>query len=172
MHGISKHPKIRVDHKIEDLILLDSVSQDIVFEKKDCADKVFVSKGHHWTHSSGKRKSCIHLCCEISGVKGEHVLVEEFISIILSLADVADSHRVTMDTIIDYSFQAHTSKGIARHRHKKITCMHLMDFLVVTTPGEWKSGFDKEGTKGKKICLTNLIAEKFMLLSSPRSWKS
>ena len=61
VHEISNQPKIRVNHQMEDVILLDSVSQSTIFKQKDCVDNIFISKNDHCIHSSGKGNSYSHL---------------------------------------------------------------------------------------------------------------
>ena len=38
VHGVRKHPKIKVDHQIDDVIFLDSALQVNIFKQKDCVD--------------------------------------------------------------------------------------------------------------------------------------
>ena len=45
----------------------------------------------------------------------------------LSLADVADSNRVMIDTIVEDAFCAHISKGIAYHGRTE-DCMHAVSY--------------------------------------------
>ena len=43
VHGVLKHPKIKVNHQIDDVILLDVASQVTIFKQKDCVE-IFVSR--------------------------------------------------------------------------------------------------------------------------------
>ena len=46
VNGVRKHPKIKVNHQMDDVILLDSASQVNIFKQKDCAEKN-ISKGKY-----------------------------------------------------------------------------------------------------------------------------
>ena len=50
---VEKQPKIKVNHQMSDVILLDSVLQATIFKQKYFVDKMFISKGKHCTHYSG-----------------------------------------------------------------------------------------------------------------------
>ena len=64
----------------------------------------FISKGKHCVQSSGDGESFIKSRCKIAGVKGNHVFDENYMSKVLSLADVADSYRVTMVRSVNDAF--------------------------------------------------------------------
>ena len=153
------------------VILSDNLSQATVFKQKDCVDNIFISKGNHWIHSSGDAELRIDLRCKIAGDKGDHALDEKLMSNILSLADVKDSHRLTMGTRIEDEFCACTSKGITRYGRTE-ALMHVVDWCAsnnVSRSG-WEAMFDKEGiVKEKKIWLTNLEAENLSRLSPRES---
>ena len=100
--GVQNCPKIKFNHQTNDVVSLDSSSQVNIFKQKDCVDKKIISIGKHCIQSSGDGDSCSNLRCKISGIKGDHMLDEESMINILSLADVTDSHRVTMGTSVDY----------------------------------------------------------------------
>ena len=114
MHGAKNLPKIRVNHQMNDVILLDSASQVTIFKQKDYVEIIFISKRKHCTQFSGEGKSCSYLRYKIAGAKGDHMFDEESMSKILFLVDAIGSHRVVMDTIFDDTFHARTTKGIAR----------------------------------------------------------
>ena len=98
----------------------------------------------------------------------------------LSLADVTDSHRVTIGTSVDDQFHVHTTKSIARYGRTKdrVHAFNGCDSNIVSS-SEWEPMFDKKeitkktepgpaslvaagfiSLKKKKLCLTNLVAEK------------
>ena len=131
------------------------------FEQKYCVDNIFIFKNDNCTHSSGKGKSCSHVRYKISGVKGNNMLDEDSMRSILSIAEVKDGHRATMETRIDNEFCAYASKVITCYGRTK-DYMRAVNACTSNsiTRSEWKSVFEKEGTKGKKICLTNLVGEK------------
>ena len=95
------------------------------------------------------------------------MLDEDSMSNILSLVDVACSHRVTMYTQIDDVFYSHASKAIACYGRTKDR-MSAVNRCAIdnVTRSEWKSMLDKEGIKGKKKCLTNLITDNLSFLCS------
>ena len=98
------------------------MSQVTIFKQKYYVEKI-ISKGKHCINSSGDRESCIKLQCEISSIKGDHVLDEYSISSIFSLADTEDSCRVTMGTSVYGVFCSHTSKAFTVMDRLKIKCM-------------------------------------------------
>ena len=104
--GVRKQPKIKVNHQMDDVISLDSASHVTIFKQKDHVKNI--SKDKHWIYSSGEGGSCSKLVCKISGIKGDNVLEKNYMSNRLSLACVAESHRVTMGKIFDDSFSANT----------------------------------------------------------------
>ena len=150
---VAKQPKIRVNHHMYDVILLDIVLQVTIFKHKDCADKIFISKGNHFIHSNGDRESWIHLSCEITSVKGNPKLNEDSMSSILSLAYDTDSCRENMDTSIDDAFCAHNSKGIARYERSKYRMrVDSGHASKKNSRIEYESMLEKEGiVKEKKI---------------------
>ena len=89
---------------MEDVILLDSSLKVTSFNQKDHVAKIFISECDHCAYASGIGMLCIHLRCRIAGVKCDHALDKYFMSKILYLADVTDSHRVTTHTRIDDEF--------------------------------------------------------------------
>ena len=135
----------------------------LFLEQKYYVHKTFVSKNDHCTHSSSKVKLCSHLRCKIAGDECNNVLDEDSMSNMLLLAVVTDSHRVNMDTCIDDAFQSHASKRIAHYGCTKDR-MHLVNGHSRNrfVRSECRSMFEWEGTKGKKICLTNLEVENFL----------
>ena len=69
---------------------------------------------------------------------------ENSLSNILSLADVTDSHRVTMDTHVDDAFHVHTSKGVTRYERTKyrMNAVNGCEGNIVSR-SEWESMFKK-----------------------------
>ena len=106
-----KKTKIRVNYQMKDVILLDSASQVTICKQTHRVYKIFISEGDNCTKSRGEGKSHSHLRCKIAGIKGNHILDEDSISSITSLADVVYSCRKTMDMCFDNSFCARASKG-------------------------------------------------------------
>ena len=60
VYGVRKHPKIKVNRKMDDESLLDIILQVTVFKKNDCVEKN-VSKGKHCISFSGEGESCSKL---------------------------------------------------------------------------------------------------------------
>ena len=104
---------------------------------------------------------------------------------ILSLADVTDSHRVTMDTSVDDAFCVHTTTGITRYGQTKdrMRAVNGCDSNIVSR-SELKCMFKKKeiakkkepgpanlvaadfvSLKKNKLCLTNLVVENPSCLS-------
>ena len=54
---ISKERKFRVNHQMEDVILLDRALEVTIFEQKDFIDNIFISENDHCTNSSREGKS-------------------------------------------------------------------------------------------------------------------
>ena len=163
----TKHPKIKVNHRMHKVLFLERVSQETFFKQKDFSDKIFIAKGDQHVYSSGDGESYSDLRCEIAEIKGDHVLDEKSIRNILSLADVMDSYRVTMDTRIDDAFFAHASEGISRCRRTSDR-MHAVNGHAnsVVSRSEWEDMFEKEGNaKIDEICENSLVAEKLSHLS-------
>ena len=61
VHGVREHPKIKVSHQMDDVILLDSASHTTIFKQKDCVEKIFISKEKDCIHSSGDGELCSNL---------------------------------------------------------------------------------------------------------------
>ena len=59
--GVAKQTKIKVNHQMNDVILLDSVSQVTIFKQKHCVNKMFGLKGKCCAHSSGDGELCSYL---------------------------------------------------------------------------------------------------------------
>ena len=75
VHGVRKHPKFKVNHQIDDEILLDSASQLNIFKQKDYVE-FFISKGKHCIQPSGDGELCSKLRCKIAGMKGDYMFNE------------------------------------------------------------------------------------------------
>ena len=70
-----------------------------------------------------------------------------------------------MDTSIEDVFCAHTSKGVTRYGRTKDRMRAVNGHASNSVARiEWRPVFEKEGSNGKKICLTNLVAEKLSYL--------
>ena len=93
-------------------------------------------------------------------VNDDHVFDDDSTRNILSLEDFTDSHRASVETIIDDVFYVNISKRITRYGRNKDR-MHAVNGHASNsvTRSEWKHMFEKEGTKGNKICLTNLVTK-------------
>ena len=73
MREVTKQPKIKVDHQMDDFILLESASQVTNFKRNYRADKIFILRGDQCICSSDGGHSYNDLRCELEGIKGNHM---------------------------------------------------------------------------------------------------
>ena len=152
---------------MEDVILLDNVSQVVMVKQKDCAYKIFIAKINQHAQSSGSGDSYNNSRRKISGINGDRVIDKKQMSSILSLSDVTYGDRETMDEIIDDAFCLSFSKGFSRCGLTEDRTRAVNGYFSSrSSESKWEEAIVKEGiSKTNTIYRTTLVEEKLTFLS-------
>ena len=101
-------------NNLKDLILLDGDSNIAIFNNKKHAEEIAPCDNDIRIDTNGKGSLGATASCKVPSLNCKGWFNEDSISNIISLADIADEHRVTMDTNIDKAFFVHLPDRVVR----------------------------------------------------------
>ena len=98
---------------LKDLILLDSDSSITIFDNKNLINEIKSSNYNIKVHANGEERLEAASLCKVPNILYKAQYNEESIANIISLANIANDHRVTMDTSKDKAMLVYLPNKIA-----------------------------------------------------------